>query len=86
MFGSGLSYALHPVTKQLLAMLTSKQRESMCQVCHSKLLMVLQVRKLQEERDWLQEQIEPGSVDKTKVEPEAPMQLPIKPPVRHLSL
>lgn len=46
----------------------------------------MQVRKLQEERDWLQEQIEPGSVEKTKVESEAPMQLPVKPPVRHLSL
>jgi hypothetical protein len=45
----------------------------------------LQVRKLQAERDWLQEQIEPGSVERPIVI-EEPMQLPARPPVRHLSL
>lgn len=47
---------------------------------------MMQVRKLQEERDWLQEQIDPGSVEKVRVDSDAPMQLPRKPPVRHLSL
>ncbi len=45
----------------------------------------LQVRKLQAERDWLQEQIEPGSVERPIVI-EEPTQLPARPPVRHLSL
>ncbi|KAL0026802.1 hypothetical protein WJX77_002226 [Trebouxia sp. C0004] len=43
------------------------------------------VRKLQAERDWLQEQIEPGSVERPIVI-EEPMLLPARPPVRHLSL
>lgn len=63
-----------------------KQGKSTCRECLYIASTVMQVRKLQEERDWLQEQIEPGSVEKTKVEPDEPMQLPIKPPVRHLSL
>lgn len=49
-------------------------------------LLALQVRKLQEEHDWLQEQIEPGSMDKQKTELDVPMLLPSRPPVRHLSL
>lgn len=44
------------------------------------------VRKLQEEHDWLQEQIEPGSVEKQRTQPDVPMMLPSRPPVRHLSL
>ena len=72
------------MTKQLSAMLTSKiKAEPVSRLSH---IFVMQVRKLQEERDWLQEQIEPGSVEKTNLLPEAAMQLPVKPPVRHLSL
>ena len=52
----------------------------------SKQLFTLQVRKLQEEHDWLQEQIEPGSVERQRTEPDVPMLLPSRPPVRHLSL
>ena len=46
----------------------------------------VQVRKLQEERDWLQQQIEPGSVEKQDKEADEPMQLSARPPIRHLSL
>ena len=50
------------------------------------MLVDLQVRKLQEEQDWLQEQIEPGSVEKHQLETDESMQMPSKPPIRHLSL
>jgi hypothetical protein len=60
----------------------SQARTALCgELCGAS----LQVRKLQAERDWLQEQIEPGSVERPIVI-EEPMQLPARPPVRHLSL
>lgn len=44
----------------------------------------VKVRKLQAERDWLQEQIEPGSVEQP-AETSEEMQLPARAPIRHLS-